>query len=325
MTANKRKLQQLEDNLLHRLTSTQGSLVDDDELIEVLRISKITSAEVRDKLDYAAETEIKITNAREEYRPVAFRGSIMYFLIVEMSLVNVMYQTSLKQFLAQFDISLNDSKKSPIASKRIANIIEHLTENVFLYSARGYYEQDKFLYALLLTLKIDLNRGKISFEQFNTFIKGGASLDLNSVEVKPKKWILDSTWLNLVQLSRLPSFTQLLIQVTRNDKAWKNWFDSDCPEESALPDGYEVSLDVFSKTLLIRSWCPDRTLAQSKRYITDSMGSLFADAVILNMDNMIAEALPSTPLICFLSPGSDPTESIEKIAKVIYSKNNFFF
>ena len=187
--------------------------MDDDELIEVLRISKITSAEVRDKLDFAAETEIKITNAREEYRPVAFRGSIMYFLIVEMSLVNVMYQTSLKQFLVQFDLSLANSKKSPIASKRIANVIEYLTENVFLYSARGFYEQDKFLYALLLTLKIDLNRGSISFEQFNTFIKGGASLDMNSVDPKPKKWILDSTWLNLVQLSRLPSFSQLLIQV----------------------------------------------------------------------------------------------------------------
>ena len=69
-------------------------------------------------------------------------------------------------------IWFQESKKSPIASKRIANVIEHLTENVFLYSARGFYEQDKFLYALLLTLKIDLNRGKISFEQFNTFIKG---------------------------------------------------------------------------------------------------------------------------------------------------------
>ena len=97
-------------------------------------------------------------------------------------------------------------------------------------------------------------------------------MDLNAVEPKPKKWILDMTWLNLVQLCKLPQFNQILGQVARNDKAWKQWFDEDAPEEATIPDGYSSSLDVFRKLLLVRSWCPDRTIPQARKYIADAIG-----------------------------------------------------
>ncbi|XP_067147242.1 dynein axonemal heavy chain 5-like [Apteryx mantelli] len=316
--SNKRKMQELEDNLLFLLTSTEGSLIEDDSLIEVLRITKTTAEEVSEKLNIAAETEVQINTAREEFRPVASRGSILYFLIVEMSLVNIMYQTSLRQFLGIFDLSVERALKSQITARRVAYIIEHLTYEVFKYTVRGLYENHRFLFTLLLALKIDLQAKKISHSEFETLIKGGANLDLNSVEPKPKTWILDMTWLNLVQLSSLHPFNQLLVQVVRNEKSWKAWFDEEAPERAVIPDGYDSLLDQFRKLLLVRSWCPDHTMAQARHYIAESLGVKYAEGFILEMEALWTESDCRTPLICFLSMGSDPTENIECLAK---SKN----
>jgi len=97
---------------------------------------------------------------------------VLYFLIVTMSSVNCMYQTSLRQFLQLFDFAMTQSNRSPFTTRRIQNIIEYLTYLTFSYTTRGLYEADKFLFTILMTLQIQMEAKTISQEEFQCFIKG---------------------------------------------------------------------------------------------------------------------------------------------------------
>ena len=79
--------------------------------------------------------------------------------------------------------------------------------------------------------------------------------------------------------------------------------------------GYQSSLDVFRKLLLVRSWCPDRTMAQARKYIYDSLGADYLEASVLDLDLILDESESRVPLVCLLSTGSDPSGQIEAMAK----------
>ena len=65
----------------------------------------------------------------------------------------------------------------------------------------------------------------------------------------------------------------------------------------------------------LRCWCPDRTLAQARKYIAETAGEKYAEGVILDLEKMWEESDKTTPLICFLSMGADPTSNIEALSK----------
>jgi dynein heavy chain len=227
---NKKMVQQLEKDLLTKLSESKGNLLDDEEMIAVLRNTKKAASEVAEKLWIGEETEAKINAAREEYRPVAARASILFFLIAEMTLVNSMYNTSLSVFLRLFDLAMDRSEKSPITSKRIDNVIQYATYSIFRFISRGLFSNHKVLYTLQMALKIDMGANKVSREMFNVLIKGGAALDISQARGKPFGWIPDNVWLNVIALSSLPTCRAVVEQVTQNGEGWKKWYDSESPE-----------------------------------------------------------------------------------------------
>lgn len=65
--------------------------MEDEELIVTLDSSKITSDTVNNRMKLSKTTSEEIRVARESYRVVAKRGSVLYFSIADLSLIDPMY------------------------------------------------------------------------------------------------------------------------------------------------------------------------------------------------------------------------------------------
>lgn len=89
----------MEDDLLYKLATAEGDILDNIELIENLEYSKKISVEVTKKVQIANITQAKINEASENYRPAADRGSLIYFLMTDLSKIHTYYKYSLDNFI----------------------------------------------------------------------------------------------------------------------------------------------------------------------------------------------------------------------------------
>lgn len=288
MTLNTKTLQSYEKQLLERLASAQGSLLDDTELIDVLATIKTKSKEVNEKLNEAKEKRIEINEKREQFRMVASRGSVLYFCIVEMTLVNWMYNTSLQQFLGLFDWSIDNAPKAQLIKDRVHNVTMWLTNKVYRYINRGLFERDKVTFKLMMSLKILIKEGKLTTADVNIFLKAGAGIDDRN---KQFNWMDQKTWLNLKALSKHKFanehtffFKELPDRIARNEQTWIKWIDENEPENIPVPD-YEEKINAdqnighFIHLCLIRSLREDRSVLASNKFIKKVLGEEYVAPV----------------------------------------------
>ncbi|XP_032178402.1 dynein heavy chain 2, axonemal isoform X8 [Mustela erminea] len=131
IAAGKRKLKELEDEILRLLNEATGSLLDDVQLVNTLRTSKVTATEVTEQLETSETTEINIDLAREAYRPCAQRASVLFFVLNDMGRIDPMYQFSLDAYIGLFILSIDKSHRSNKLEDRIDYLNEYHTYAVY--------------------------------------------------------------------------------------------------------------------------------------------------------------------------------------------------
>lgn len=316
MSENRTLLKQLEDTLLHELSSAQGMILDNQDLINTLENTKSKAAEISQKLEQSKRTAEDLDATRQRYQPAAKRGSILFFVMASLSALNSMYQYSLASYIEVFRLTLRTSKRDPSLEGRVRNIVEAVTYDVYNYTCYGLFEQHKLLLSFQMTIKILEADGQIDAEYLDFFMKGNLELE-KSPSPKPYSWFPDQGWEDLMRLVDLKQgstpLAGLASSIEKDEASWKAVYEAEKPEDAQLPDGYEDLLSRFEKMMVLRCLRVDRITIAVTKFVTTHLGEKYVQPPVLDFGYIYRSSAPLTPVVFVLSPGADPANDIFKL------------
>jgi dynein heavy chain len=316
MSSNTQLMAELEDSLLSNLSSSEGNILDNEELIATLEETKRKSVEITAKLDQAAFTKAEITKTRSLYSPVAKRGSILYFTMSGLSLIMSMYELSLGSFLGVFVTALDNAKRDVVLQKRLTNLVRTVTENMYDYTCTGIFERHKLMFSFQMCSEIMDGEQTLDRVEVDFFLKGDTSIEAGG-KAKPDeaKWISESGWKDLSFLSASETmnenFKGIADGVENNLAVWRAWYDLESPETEQLPMEYSVKLNGMQQLLVMRCFRPDRVYNAAKLFVMGEMGEKYVQPPVLDYARIFAQSTAMSPIVFVLSPGADPQSDIQ--------------
>ncbi|KAG2448089.1 hypothetical protein HYH02_007114 [Chlamydomonas schloesseri] len=328
ISADKKMLGELEDKILKLLKESSGNILDDEQLINTLNHSKTTSSVISARVQEAEVTERSINEAREHYRPAATRGSILYFVVADLSLISPMYQFSLSYFAKMFSYCIDKSEKADDVPTRLHLLSDFVTRFIYNNVSRGLFEEHKLLYSFLLCTSILRHESagpEITAPEWSFFIRGAGAATSDPPRPNPHpEWITANMWYALFHLEHvLPDpFLGLVEDVVAAGADWRAWCEADEPHQLPLPGGWEDKVAQkrpFCKLLLIKIFREEKLIFACAQYVAGKLGYEFTEPPPWSLDDVFPDTSCRTPIIFILSTGADPTAMLQRFAE----KNGF--
>lgn len=319
MNRQKILLKKCEASLLQDLSDSesQGNILENQKLILNLKDTKNTAKEVSISLQNSAITKAEIDQSRNNYKPVAKRGSILYFAIAVLRLINPMYEYSLSAFQTIFKRSMIEAKADKILANRLENIRRKLTAFVFEYTCLSIFDKHRLMFTFHIKTMIMKYEENLDPIEMDFFLRGNSSLN-DPRKPKSIDWMSNMGWKDLDKLVTInPVFSSLMRDIVDNEVEFREWYDLEKPENSPLPLDYDKKLSLLQKLLVIRIFRPDRIYNAIKNFIKSTMSDFYVNFPSLNqeyMNKIYAQSNEFNPILFILSPGSDPMSNVSLLA-----------
>ena len=313
-----KELRDIEDKILYGLTKNEqiSAILEDDELIITLEASRKTSAEINQRMKESEVTEKEIDATRESFRPVAYRASLLFFCVTDLSTIDSMYQNSLQWFQQLFENGVTDSQPSADPKERTQILNDYFTLSLYENVCRGLFEEHKLLFSFLLTVKILFGDKKIDQQEWRYFL-AGPSGDVEIVP-NPTDWLDELEWIETYKqingMNELPAFRGIDEYFIEYHKRFKKIFDSPDAHEEPLPGEWNDRLNSFQKMIVLKCIRPDKMTSAIQNYIVEKIGQKFIEPPTFDLKKSYRDSSHKLPLIFILSSGTDPVADFSKFA-----------
>ncbi|CAL1541921.1 unnamed protein product [Lymnaea stagnalis] len=340
INADKNQLKAIEDRILKLLFESEGNILDNEELINVLNESKVTSGVIKQRLAEAEATEQKISQAREKYRVVAERGSVMYFVVADMGEVDPMYQFSLKYFKQLFNATIENSEKKDDLQLRLKICLDETTKCIYNNVARGLFEKHKLVFSFMLCGEI-MKAGRIISEpEWSFFLRGAAGSIDKQRPVKPEvEWLKPNIWNIACDLSdNFEAFKGIQNDLTKtpvwvtlgdgstffaNPERYEGYgpeppepqADKFKPNEQSVNGHWDKRLNSFQKLMFVKAFKEEMTTFAVNKFVCSNLGQQFVESPAVSLADLYDNMNNITPLVFVLSTGSDPMGAFLRFAK----------
>lgn len=307
---NKKKLKEIEDEIL-RVLASDGNILENETAIQVLSTSKILSVELFEKQKIAEETEMKIDETRESYRPIANHSSVLYFSIAELANIDSMYQYSLIWFIDLFINSISQSTKSSVLKRRLKNLEGYFTYSLYSNVCRSLFEKDKLLFSFLLCTTILRNHKDLDESEFAHLLTGGIGVGVSTISNPDAAIISEKTWAELGKLSSLTSFRTIQTEFKLSE--WRPIIEGSDLNDVEFPSRWS-NLTEFQKLLIIRAFRNEKIVPCVQNFVNLKLGRKFIEPPTFDLSGSFEDSNCKSPLIFILSPGVDPMAQLIKFA-----------